>query len=342
MAESELDHAQGILRNILTLLIDQLTPTLELAEVEGDAVFAYVPEEKLSRGELLLELIEAAYVAFRDTQRTMQHNATCPCKACQAIPTLDLKFVSHYGEYVLQNITGTNKPVGSCVNLVHRLLKNNVREETGWRGYALFSEESLARMGVCPEGLHAGIETYEHFGAIPTRSLDLDERYQNLVDERRIMLRPEEADVVIEHDFAAPLPLVWDWLNDPAKRTRWMEDSSWMVKDRPHGRTGPHAQNHCTTGNILEHVIDWRPFRYYTVSYKTRLLSMLITGELELMAGGVQVQWRMKLESPLPRLLFSAIRPFAVSWVRKRMEKGFQKIEQLMDDTSEIASLRSQ
>jgi hypothetical protein len=35
MAESELDHAQGILRNILTLLIDQLTPTLELAKLGG-------------------------------------------------------------------------------------------------------------------------------------------------------------------------------------------------------------------------------------------------------------------------------------------------------------------
>jgi hypothetical protein len=64
----------------------------------------------------------------------MQHNATCPCKACQAISSLDLKFVSHHGEYVLQNITGMSKPVGSCVNLAHRLLKNNVRKETGWRG----------------------------------------------------------------------------------------------------------------------------------------------------------------------------------------------------------------
>jgi hypothetical protein len=80
-------------------------------------------------------------------------------------------------------------------------------------------------MGVHPAGLHAGVETYEHLGSIHTRTLDLDERYQHLIDERRIMLMPEEADVVIEHEFAAPLPVVWDWLNDPSKRTLWMKNS---------------------------------------------------------------------------------------------------------------------
>jgi hypothetical protein len=106
------------------------------------------------------------------------------------------------------------------------------------------------------------------------------------------------------------------------------------VKERPYGRTGPRAQNHCTTGNVLEYVIDWRPFHYYTVSYQTRLLSMLITGELEPVARGARVRWRMKFESPLPWWLLSAIRPFAAPWVRERIEKGFQKVELLMGDTS--------
>ena len=106
LAESELDHAPYIMHSILSHLVQQLTPTLDLAEVEGDAVFAYAPASTISRGELLLELIEATYVAFRDQQQTMQHNAVCPCKACQAIPTLGLKFVTHYGDYVLQDVAG--------------------------------------------------------------------------------------------------------------------------------------------------------------------------------------------------------------------------------------------
>lgn len=119
MEETEITHSSSILSNIIELIIKQLTPTLNLAEVEGDAVFAYAAESQVSRGELLLEIIEATYAAFRDNQRTMQHNVTCPCKACQTISSLDLKFITHYGDYVLQNVAGKNKPVGSVVNVVH-------------------------------------------------------------------------------------------------------------------------------------------------------------------------------------------------------------------------------
>lgn len=75
MVSNELDHVQGILNNILTLIIRQLTPPLTLIEVEGDAVFAFVPQTRMRRGETLLELIETTYVAFRDRQKTMQRNA---------------------------------------------------------------------------------------------------------------------------------------------------------------------------------------------------------------------------------------------------------------------------
>jgi hypothetical protein len=214
LAKSELDHAQDILRSILTLLIAELTPTLELAEVEGDAIFVHASASKISRGELLLELLEATYVAFRDRQRTMEHNATCPCNACHAISTLDLKFITHHGDYVLQNVGGTNKPVGSSVNLVHRMLKNGVREATGWRGYALFSGASLDHMGVHPERMHEGVETYEHLGTVRTYSINLDARYRELMEDRRMFLPPEEADIVLTHVFSAPPPIVWDWVTN--------------------------------------------------------------------------------------------------------------------------------
>ncbi|HET6272120.1 MAG TPA: DUF2652 domain-containing protein, partial [Bacteroidota bacterium] len=43
VAESELDHSQAILSEILKIIIRNLTPVLTIAEVEGDAVFGYVP-----------------------------------------------------------------------------------------------------------------------------------------------------------------------------------------------------------------------------------------------------------------------------------------------------------
>jgi hypothetical protein len=41
IAETELDHGPNILHHLITLIINQLTPALQLAEVEGDAVFVY-------------------------------------------------------------------------------------------------------------------------------------------------------------------------------------------------------------------------------------------------------------------------------------------------------------
>ena len=62
LAGSKLDHAQSILAELLELLIDELTPTMTLCEVEGDAIYTYAWEERFARGETLLELIESTYV----------------------------------------------------------------------------------------------------------------------------------------------------------------------------------------------------------------------------------------------------------------------------------------
>ena len=176
--QTEIDHGSTILRNLVDLIIKHMSPIMRIVEVEGDAVFAYTPESAVERGELLLELIETTYGAYRDKQHTMQHNADCPCRACQAIDTLDLKFVIHHGQYVLQKITGKLKPVGSSVNIVHCLLKNRVREITGWRGYALFTEQSLEKMDISPQDMQYLEQSYENIGVIRTGSIDLNAEYQ--------------------------------------------------------------------------------------------------------------------------------------------------------------------
>lgn len=328
MEEAEITHSSSILSNIIDLIIGNFTPTMNLAEVEGDAVFAYVPESQVSRGELLLEIIEATYTAFRDRQRTMQHNATCPCKACQTISSLDLKFITHYGDYVLQNVAGKNKPVGSFVNVVHRLLKNNVSDTTGWKGYALFSKKSLEQMGISPDGMYESLESYENLGEVNTNSINLDERYRELITDRQVFLTAKDADASLTFDFVAPPAVVWDWLNDPSKRSQWMKGSAWELKERPNGRTGPAAQNHCTTSDVLEQVLDWRPFRYYTVSFSKGMLKLVITGELEPTGAGTHFEWNMKLNGALPR------------WIRQRLcRQMISKKWQLKENFGVMAEL---
>ena len=59
LATVEHDHAQEILTELLGIIVDRLKTVLAVSAVDGDAVFAYAPEAKLVRGELLLELVEA-------------------------------------------------------------------------------------------------------------------------------------------------------------------------------------------------------------------------------------------------------------------------------------------
>ncbi len=329
MASNELDHVQGILNNIITLLINNLTPTLTLAEVEGDAVFVYTPHSRMRRGETLLELIETTYAAFRDRQKTMQRNATCSCNACQAISKLDLKFVVHYGEYVLQEVMGRDKPLGSCVNLAHRLLKNTVSETKGWRGYLLCSEESLKQMEVWPNSMHEVVETYAHLGDVQTYSMNLDLRYKELTEDRRTLLKAEDADVALTHQFAAPPPIVWDWLNDPPKRTIWMQGSSWAVKERPRGRTAAGSHNHCSSYRFIEEILDWRPFEYFTVRYSRGFLKLIITGELRPNTEGTQVYWNMKVDRNWPRWFYCPLCKLIAMRLMK-LPQCFQNVERLI------------
>jgi hypothetical protein len=307
MASAELDHAQGILSNLLDLLCKRLTPTLTLAEIEGDALFLYAPGYRLTRGETLLELIETTYVAFRDAMRTMKRSATCPCHACQVMSTLDLKFVTHCGEYVLQNQARGAKPVGSCVNLAHRLLKNPVTESTGWGAYALFTEAALERMGIRPHGMHTDIASYEHFGECGLAAIDLHHRYAELTSARNVS-------VPVDSHY---------------KRVQWESGSDWGVVEQPMGRTGPGAHNHCANSDFIEEVIDWRPFEYYTVRLRRSVVRFMITGELREEGEQTVLRWSMVMEGGAPRALRAlTCRFFAVRLMRA--PERFDRLDRLI------------
>lgn len=161
MAGTELDHSQAIIAELLELIIARFAPLLTLSKLEGDCVFAYAPAERVTRGETFVELLETTYLAFRDCVAVAHRRTTCTCAACRAIPMLDLKFMVHYGEFVRQTVAGREEIVGSDVNLVHRLLKNHVVEQSGWKAYALFTDKTLQALRIQPEGLFPYAETYD-------------------------------------------------------------------------------------------------------------------------------------------------------------------------------------
>ena len=86
VARSELEHAHDILSELLELVLNRIASIFTLSKLEGDAIFAYAPEEKITRGETLLELIESTYAAFKDQQEAIRRRTTCQCNACRNIP----------------------------------------------------------------------------------------------------------------------------------------------------------------------------------------------------------------------------------------------------------------
>jgi len=312
LAAVELDHAHEILTDLLETIVAHFKSLLNICKLEGDAVFAYAPEAKVARGETLLELIETTYVAFRNRRDVAHRHTSCECKACRAIPSLDLKFFVHHGDYIVQEVSNIRELVGSDVNLVHRLMKNHLSGATGWKAYALFTDEGLAHMGVRPEGLHEQTETYEHLGDVQTLSLDLHSRYQALVEARRVIVAPEEADFVLNFDFPAPPPVVWEWLTDAKRKTQAMGGYAvFSVVSRPGGRSGPGAANHCAHGkglkaSLVETVLDWRPFEYFTTEDIEGNNITRTTIQFEPISQGKGTRTRtcmQMLTMPLPRWL---------------------------------------
>jgi hypothetical protein len=180
VAQTEIEHADMALSFLLETIVEKISSLLIICQLEGDAVFAYIEESRLQEARSLLELIDQTYLAFRDKALTLYRGATCPCRACRALPTLDLKFMLHHGEFLIQQVAGVSHLLGTDVNLIHRLAKNHVAEATGWKGYALFTHQVLERLQTDKAFFLQQTESYEHLGDVETYVMDMHVRYEEM------------------------------------------------------------------------------------------------------------------------------------------------------------------
>ncbi|MGB5482276.1 MAG: DUF2652 domain-containing protein, partial [Eudoraea sp.] len=78
---TEAAHSQHVIAELLEVLIEANTEELQLAEVEGDALFFYREGELLSQEKLLAQ-IETMFTAFTGHLKLLEKNRICPCNAC--------------------------------------------------------------------------------------------------------------------------------------------------------------------------------------------------------------------------------------------------------------------
>lgn len=149
LAGVELEHAGGILQKLLECVARKIEPPFRVQAFDMDSVFAYASQAKIGSFENLHELIKVTYLEFRSNLNAISKHATCIRAACRNVTSLDLKFMVHYGEYILSSVA--DKPVlyGLDPTFVrHRGWKDAVSASVGWRGYVLFTGQCMASLSM--------------------------------------------------------------------------------------------------------------------------------------------------------------------------------------------------
>jgi hypothetical protein len=272
LTDSELEHGNGIIADLLNSIIDATTAPLALSSIEGDAVFLYGEMAEGMYGQTILESVELLYCAFADALADQVLNTTCECNACVNIKGLGLKIVMHCGEYALSTVGGMTTLSGPDVIAVHRLLKNRIIEDTGIEHYFLITDQCVKALEV--ESVVASwtphTEEYEHIGEVGGYVSSLEDVYAMLKLQSEDKVAQAGAWNTAKGQTLAPPSLVWDYIMDPRKRVQFIPVAAQMeLKELAEGRIAPGTEFHCAHGDgaiTLFKVKDMRPHSYITLT----------------------------------------------------------------------------
>jgi len=264
LSESELEHAQETLTALLELLVENTRPPLVISRLAGDAVISYGLREDFFQGQTFIEKIEDTYVTFRKAIERLVLNNTCRCNACANISTLDLKFFIHYGTFGIQRISDHDELVGSDINLLHRLLKNSVTEATGFRAYALYTDEAIRQLDVedLGETMTPHNEAYEYLGEVRVWVQDMHPVWGRKRSATKVTLPHDRIWAQFEVRIKMPRERVWDYLIQPKFRNALIGSDRMEIANRSNGRIAPGSVYQCYHGDkiVPQTILEWQPF----------------------------------------------------------------------------------
>ena len=303
LSGSELEHAPAIAGDLLETIVGRLEPPFRLAKFEGDAAFLFV-EDGRADASLLLDAIEAAYIAFRRRLRSIDQATSCDCNSCRLAPRLDLKVFVHHGAFVHGRIAGRDEVAGPDVIVVHRLLKGAGAGQARGNGFAMFTAAAVDALGLDAGALalQPGTEEIQYLGRIDTFTLDLEARWQDESGKRRLDIADSDLAFGIEGTLGADPSVVWAYLTSPALRMRW--EGPIRIEETPvAGRRGVGTTAQCVTGRLatLEEIVDWQP--YDRVAWRLAVPDVgpvAATADLDATERGtlVRLRWAYQGSSP--------------------------------------------
>lgn len=177
ISTADIDFSTEVIPAILRKIIDANLLKMNVAEVEGDAIFFYkngrlpsvvsVAKQCVHIYETFVHFIEKLKISRPEKYEKYLSNNQ-----------LGLKIIIHYGYSHQVKIKGRLKLLGEDVIIAHKLLKNNIPESN----YILLTDKYISKIKTSKqlhnyfhwEELFEGIEEYDHIGKVSYKYLSLD------------------------------------------------------------------------------------------------------------------------------------------------------------------------
>ena len=228
---TEINHSQHVIAELLELLLESNNLDLELAEVEGDALFLYKKDQVPTIEEVLVQA-EDMFTAFYSHLKLLDRNRVCPCQACSTASSLQLKIIAHCGELQFITVQQTTKPFGPEVIEAHRLMKNSVESDQ----YLLLSKQLTTSQNFTQDLEHdlfnfaPGVDIYD------TKSVPY---LYSILDNTKLKLRPystakkisfdRQPDVQVSKAFPISANELIEYITNYKYRHYWNEGVSEII-----------------------------------------------------------------------------------------------------------------
>lgn len=180
---TEVEHSIHIIAELLELLLDNSSTNMQLAEIEGDALFMFSTD--IPDYNQLLQQTTTMLEQFHRHTKGYETRRICNCGSCRTTINLELKFLIHYGDLAFIKVKKIVKPYGMDVIKIHRLLKNQVP----FNEYILFTDSAYALYK--NEADATWIQKTESFDV-----KNLDYFYKNLENIKDSIILESQGDII--------------------------------------------------------------------------------------------------------------------------------------------------
>ena len=289
---TEISHSQHVIAELLEVLIDANTEGLQLAEIEGDALFFY--KEEIPSLEKLLAQIETVFTAFYSHLKLLEKNRICPCNACSSAPNLQLKIIAHCGEIEFISVKDKRKPFGSEVIEAHRLMKNSIESDQ----YVLLTDSLNKEIGLTASyssklfKLSKGNDTYDGKN-IPYSYAIIDKDNLKLKSFKKVkkVNFKRAPDFIVEREFHIPARDLLEYISNFSFRAKWIVGANEFLFN-------PNEVNRLETEHVC--VVKGKHIDFTTITKEVKP-GQLIYGELTTSPKLIDAAYQFYTITPLEK-----------------------------------------